>query len=65
VTSQTCEIGVVRQLVDRCATGEGQAWRDLHRAYYPTACRFPAHMGEMRCGDGQRALKFSPRTMEL
>jgi RNA polymerase sigma-70 factor, ECF subfamily len=45
VTSQTCHIGVVRQLFDRCATGEGQAWRELHRTYYPTACRFLAHMG--------------------
>jgi RNA polymerase sigma-70 factor (ECF subfamily) len=45
VTSQTCQIGVVRQLFDRCATGEGQAWRELHRTYYPTACRFLAHMG--------------------
>ena len=35
----------MRQLFDRCATGEGQAWRDLHRTYYPTACRFLAHMG--------------------
>jgi hypothetical protein len=45
VSSQTCEIGVVRQLVDRCATGEAQAWRDLHRTYYPTARRFLARMG--------------------
>ena len=45
VTSQTCQIGVVRQLFDRRATGEGQAWRDLHRTYHPTACRFLVHMG--------------------
>ena len=42
---QSCQIGVVRQLFDRCATGEGRAWRDLHRTYYPTARRFLAHMG--------------------
>ena len=36
---------MVRQLFDRCATGEGRAWRDLHRTYYPTARRFLAHMG--------------------
>ena len=36
---------MVRQLFDRCATGEGQAWRDLHRTYYPTACRFLVHLG--------------------
>ena len=35
----------MRQLFDRCATGEGQAWRDLHRTYYPTACRFLTHLG--------------------
>jgi len=45
VTSQTCEIGVVRQLFDRCVTGDEQAWRDLHRTYYPVACRFLTRMG--------------------
>jgi RNA polymerase sigma-70 factor (ECF subfamily) len=35
----------VRQLFDRCVTGDSQAWRDLHRAYYPTACRFLTHLG--------------------
>jgi RNA polymerase sigma-70 factor (ECF subfamily) len=45
VTSQTCQIGVVRQLFDRCVTGDGQAWRDLHRTYYPVACRFLTRMG--------------------
>jgi len=45
VTSQTCQIGVVRQLFDRCVTGDGQAWRDLHQIYYPIACRFLTRMG--------------------
>jgi RNA polymerase sigma-70 factor (ECF subfamily) len=36
---------MVRHLFDRCVTGEGQAWRDLHRTYYPTARRFLTHMG--------------------
>ena len=45
MTSQTCEIGVVRQLFDRCVTGDEQAWRDLHRTYYPVACRFLTRMG--------------------
>jgi RNA polymerase sigma-70 factor, ECF subfamily len=45
VTTQTWHIGVVRQLVDRCVTGDAQAWRDLHRDYYPTARRFLTHMG--------------------
>ena len=45
VNSQTCEIGIVRQLFDRCVTGDGQAWRDLHRTYYPVACRFLTRMG--------------------
>jgi RNA polymerase sigma-70 factor (ECF subfamily) len=35
----------VRQLFDRCVTGDGTAWRDLHRTYYPTACRFLTHLG--------------------
>jgi RNA polymerase sigma-70 factor (ECF subfamily) len=45
VPSQTCQIGVVRQFLDRCAAGEGQAWRDLHRTYHPVAIRFLAHLG--------------------
>lgn len=45
MSSQTCDIGIVRQLFDRCVTGDGQAWRDLHRRYYPTACRFLTHLG--------------------
>jgi len=45
VNSQTCEIGVVRQLFDRCVTGDRQAWRDLHRTYHPVACRFLTRMG--------------------
>jgi RNA polymerase sigma-70 factor (ECF subfamily) len=35
----------VQQLFDRCVTGDGQAWRELHRTYYPTACRFLTRMG--------------------
>jgi DNA-directed RNA polymerase specialized sigma24 family protein len=35
----------VRQLFDRCVTGDGQARRDLHRTYYPVACRFLTRMG--------------------
>ncbi len=35
----------MRQLFDRCVTGDDQAWRDLHRTYYPTACRFLTHLG--------------------
>jgi RNA polymerase sigma-70 factor, ECF subfamily len=35
----------MRQLLDRCVVGEGQAWRDLHRTYYPVACRFLRRMG--------------------
>jgi RNA polymerase sigma-70 factor, ECF subfamily len=45
VTSQTWQIEGVRQLFDRCVTGDGQAWRDLHRTYHPTACRFLSRMG--------------------
>jgi RNA polymerase sigma-70 factor, ECF subfamily len=35
----------VQGLLDRCVTGDRQAWRDLHRAYFPLACRFLIHMG--------------------
>ena len=45
MTSQTWHIGVVRHLFDRCVAGDEQAWRDLHRTYYPTACRFLGRMG--------------------
>jgi RNA polymerase sigma-70 factor, ECF subfamily len=45
VTSETWQIGLVQQLFERCLTGDRQAWRDLHRAYYPTACRFLGRMG--------------------
>jgi RNA polymerase sigma-70 factor (ECF subfamily) len=45
VNSQTCQIGIVQGLFDRCVTGDRQAWRDLHRTYYPVACRFLIHMG--------------------
>ncbi len=45
MTSQTCEIGVVRELFDRCTTGESQAWRELYGTYYPKVCRFLTHLG--------------------
>jgi len=32
-------------LLTRCVTGEDQAWRDLHRQYYPAAFRFLRRMG--------------------
>ena len=32
-------------LIDRCVLGEDQAWRDLHRDYYPVAARFLRRMG--------------------
>lgn len=35
----------MQQLFDRCVSGEGQAWRDLHRTYHPVAYRFLARMG--------------------
>jgi RNA polymerase sigma-70 factor, ECF subfamily len=33
------------QLITRCIRGEDQAWRDLHRGYYPVAFRFLRRMG--------------------
>jgi len=45
VSAQTWHIVVVRQLFDRCVTGEGQAWHELHRSYYPTVRRFLIHLG--------------------
>ena len=45
VTTQTCQIGVVHGLFDRCVTGDREAWRDLHRTYQPIACRFLARLG--------------------
>ena len=35
----------MHQLFDRCLTGDVHAWRDLHRTYYPTVCRFLCHLG--------------------
>ena len=32
-------------LIARCVLGEAQAWRDLHRNYYPLAFRFLKRMG--------------------
>jgi RNA polymerase sigma-70 factor, ECF subfamily len=32
-------------LISRCIRGEDQAWRDLHRDYYPVAARFLRRMG--------------------
>jgi RNA polymerase sigma-70 factor (ECF subfamily) len=32
-------------LISRCLRGEDQAWRDLHRDYYPVAARFLRRMG--------------------
>lgn len=32
-------------LIARCIRGEGQAWRALHRDYYPVASRFLRRMG--------------------
>jgi len=32
-------------LLARCVLGEDQAWRDLHRDYYPVASRFLRRMG--------------------
>jgi RNA polymerase sigma-70 factor (ECF subfamily) len=35
----------MRQLLDRCVVGEGEAWRDLVRTYHPVACRFLRRLG--------------------
>jgi RNA polymerase sigma-70 factor (ECF subfamily) len=32
-------------LIDRCVSGEDQAWRDLHRQYHGVAARFLRRMG--------------------
>jgi RNA polymerase sigma factor (sigma-70 family) len=45
VTAETCRIISVQQLIDRCVVGEEQAWRDLHRQYYPLATRFLRRLG--------------------
>jgi RNA polymerase sigma-70 factor (ECF subfamily) len=45
VTPQTVPSGTPRPLIARCVLGEDQAWRDLHRNYYPVASRFLRRMG--------------------
>ena len=45
VRSATNETDVAQPLIDRCVVGEKEAWRELHRVYYPTALRFLRRMG--------------------
>jgi RNA polymerase sigma-70 factor, ECF subfamily len=45
VTLQTAHNGDQQPLIARCILGEDQAWRDLHREYYPVASRFLRRMG--------------------
>jgi RNA polymerase sigma-70 factor (ECF subfamily) len=45
VTPQTANSDTLRPLITRCVLGEDQAWRDLHRNYYPVASRFLRRMG--------------------
>ena len=45
VTSQAVPSGPPQPLIARCVLGEDQAWRDLHRNYYPLASRFLRRMG--------------------
>jgi RNA polymerase sigma-70 factor (ECF subfamily) len=45
VNSQTLEASPSGPLIARCAIGEDQAWRDLHREYQPVATRFLRRMG--------------------
>jgi RNA polymerase sigma-70 factor, ECF subfamily len=45
VTPQTANSGTLPPLITRCVLGEDQAWRDLHRNYYPVASRFLRRMG--------------------
>jgi RNA polymerase sigma-70 factor (ECF subfamily) len=45
VTPQTATSGTPQPLIARCVLGEDQAWRDLHRNYYPMASRFLRRMG--------------------
>jgi RNA polymerase sigma-70 factor (ECF subfamily) len=45
VTPQTVPSGTSQPLIARCVLGEDQAWRDLHRNYYPVASRFLRRMG--------------------
>jgi RNA polymerase sigma-70 factor, ECF subfamily len=45
VTPQTADSSASQALITRCVLGEDQAWRDLHRTYYPVASRFLRRMG--------------------
>jgi len=45
VTPQTANKSAQEPLITRCVSGEDQAWRDLHRDYYPAASRFLRRMG--------------------
>jgi RNA polymerase sigma-70 factor (ECF subfamily) len=45
VTLQTADSSTLQPLIARCVLGEDQAWRDLHRNYYPVASRFLRRMG--------------------
>lgn len=45
VTPQTATSGTPQPFIARCVLGEEQAWRDLHRNYYPMAFRFLRRMG--------------------
>jgi RNA polymerase sigma-70 factor (ECF subfamily) len=45
VTLQTADSSALQPLIARCVLGEDQAWRDLHRKYYPVASRFLRRMG--------------------
>jgi RNA polymerase sigma-70 factor, ECF subfamily len=45
VTLQTAHNSDQEPLIARCILGEDQAWRDLHRDYYPVASRFLRRMG--------------------
>jgi RNA polymerase sigma-70 factor (ECF subfamily) len=45
VSLQTAHNSDQQPLIARCILGEAQAWRDLHRDYYPVASRFLRRMG--------------------
>jgi RNA polymerase sigma-70 factor (ECF subfamily) len=45
VTPQTATSGTPQPLIARCVLGEDQAWRDLHRNYFPMASRFLRRLG--------------------
>ena len=45
VIPQTANSGTLLPLITRCVLGEDQAWRDLHRNYFPVASRFLRRMG--------------------